>query len=180
MSVTDESALARCAARFAQRLRGVEYVALRGPLGSGKTSFTRALLRALGHEGAVRSPTFTLVEPYDLGQLQVLHMDLYRLRNAHELEMLGVREQFGAAVLLIEWPENGVPWLPGADVEIQFDYVVPAGEIAIAASSSARALKVTALTVLGEPLLAAFAAQSDGSAGLSTVDDSDSRAVAQS
>ena len=145
LQVPDETALARLAVAFAARLRGTEYVAVRGPLGAGKTSFVRAVLRALGHTGTVRSPTFTLVEPYALDVLQVLHLDLYRLQSAHELDMLGVREQFGDAVIFIEWPENGVPWLPVADIELHFDHVAPG-----------RRLSAAARTAAGERLLAAL------------------------
>lgn len=145
LHVPDEAAMAQVAVPFAARLRGNEFIALRGPLGAGKTSFVRALLRALGHEGTVRSPTFTLVEPYALARMQLLHLDLYRLQSAHELDMLGVREQFGDAVIFIEWPENGVPWLPVADIELHFDHVAPG-----------RRLSAAARTAAGERLLAAL------------------------
>ena len=143
LHLTTESAVAQLGVRFAARLHGTEYVALRGPLGAGKTSFARAVLRALGHAGTVRSPSFTLVEPYAFDHMQVLHLDLYRLRGPQELEMLGVREQFGDAVVLIEWPENGAPWLPVPDIELQFDYA-PVG----------RRLDAVAMTAAGEHLLA--------------------------
>ena len=150
LQVPDETALARLAAAFAARLRGTEYVAVGGPWGAGKSSFVRAVLRALGHAGTVRSPTFTLVEPYALDALQVLHLDLYRLQSAHELDMLGVREQFGDAVIFIEWPENGVPWLPVADIELHFAHAAPG-----------RRLSAVALTADGERLLAALVPASD-------------------
>ena len=143
LHVPDEAAMAQVAVPFAARLRGNEFIALRGPLGAGKTSFVRALLRALGHEGTVRSPTFTLVEPYALARMQLLHLDLYRLQSAQELEMLGVREQFGDAAILIEWPENGAPWLPVADIEMRFDYALPG-----------RRLSAMAMTAAGDALLA--------------------------
>lgn len=120
--VPNEPTLAHYAAAFATGLRGGELVTLRGPLGAGKTSFVRALLHALGHAGVVRSPTFTLVEPYECGSIKVLHLDLYRLENAGELEFLGVREHFGEATILIEWPEKGAGWLPTPDIELQLDY----------------------------------------------------------
>ena len=150
LHVPDEGALAQLATQVAPRLQGSEFVAISGPLGAGKTSFVRALLRALGHVGIVRSPTFTLVEPYSFARMEVLHLDLYRLKTgAQELEMLGVREQFGAAVILIEWPENGAPWLPTADLEMRFDY-----------AEHGRSLHATASTAAGEVLLAALGAAS--------------------
>lgn len=142
LAVADEAAMAHLGGVLARALRGGEYIALRGPLGAGKTTLARALLRAAGHAGPVRSPTFTLVEPYSLAAFQLLHLDLYRLGDAEELEMLGVRERFGDAVVLIEWPERGAGWLPPPDLELVLDFAdegrtlvaraVPSGEHLIA------------------------------------------------
>jgi tRNA threonylcarbamoyladenosine biosynthesis protein TsaE len=122
LTLADEDAMAHLGGLLARALRGGEYIALRGPLGAGKTTLARALLRASGHVGPVRSPTFTLVEPYSLAAFQLLHLDLYRLGDAEELEMLGVRERFGDAVVLIEWPERGAGWLPPPDLELLLDF----------------------------------------------------------
>lgn len=98
-------------------------VALAGPLGSGKTTLVRGCLRALGHDGKVRSPTYTLVEPYALGTRRVLHLDLYRIADPGELDALGLREEAGGdALWLIEWPERGRGHLPAADVTLALDY----------------------------------------------------------
>lgn len=137
LQLPDEAAMARLGAQLAHALRGTEYIALRGPLGAGKTTLARALLRAAGHRGPVRSPTFTLVEPYALAQFQVLHLDLYRLADADELEMLGVRERFGEAVLLIEWPERGTGWLPEPDLELQLDFADEGRTVAVYAAAEA-------------------------------------------
>jgi tRNA threonylcarbamoyladenosine biosynthesis protein TsaE len=92
---------------------------LSGDLGAGKTTLTRGFLRELGVTGAVRSPTYTLVEIYTLGSLTALHLDLYRLSDAAELDNLGVREWARSGYLwLIEWPERGADRLPGADLVI--------------------------------------------------------------
>lgn len=94
-------------------------VFLRGELGAGKTTLARGFLRGMGHAGAVRSPTFTLVEPYDVNGRWIYHLDLYRLTDAEELEYLGVRDYCGgAAICLIEWPERGAGRLPAADLSI--------------------------------------------------------------
>jgi tRNA threonylcarbamoyladenosine biosynthesis protein TsaE len=147
----DEAALARYAAAFAGALHGDELVTLSGPLGAGKTSFVRAVLASLGHSGTVRSPTFTLVEPYEVARAhlqRILHLDLYRLENAGELELLGVREQFGETVMLIEWPEKGAGWLPVADVELDFDYAATGRTVRFRAATGAGAALAAALRAL--------------------------------
>jgi tRNA threonylcarbamoyladenosine biosynthesis protein TsaE len=94
-------------------------VYLTGDLGAGKTTLTRGLLRSLGVTGAVRSPTYTLVEIYEMGALTALHLDLYRLVDPEELGNLGLREwATGGHLWLIEWPERGAGRLPGADLVI--------------------------------------------------------------
>ena len=92
-------------------------VHLQGDLGAGKSTLARSLLRALGVTGAIRSPTYTLVERYPLEGGEAWHLDLYRIGDAGELEFLGLDE--GAAVLwLVEWPERGIPALPQADLKV--------------------------------------------------------------
>ena len=88
---------------------------LHGDLGAGKTTLVRGLLRALGHPGRVPSPTYTLVEPYELGRLSLKHLDLYRIADPAELEYLGVRELSGTVI--IEWPEKGGQFLPIPDLD---------------------------------------------------------------
>ena len=95
----------------------VAVVHLRGDLGAGKSTLARALLRALGVAGAIRSPTYTLVERYPVEGGEAWHLDLYRIGDAGELEFLGLAE--GAAVLwLVEWPERGGAALPRADLQV--------------------------------------------------------------
>jgi tRNA threonylcarbamoyladenosine biosynthesis protein TsaE len=92
-------------------------LALEGELGAGKTTVARALLRALGETGPVRSPSYTLLEPYELAGWRVRHLDLYRLVDPEEVQALGLREELQPGTLwLVEWPERGAGQLPPADL----------------------------------------------------------------
>ena len=98
-------------------------VHLEGPLGAGKTTLVRGLLRGLGHAGRVRSPTFTLLEPYELPGCEVAHLDLYRLADPMELDYLGLSDLLRPGVLvLVEWAGKGGDRLPGADVRLTLEY----------------------------------------------------------
>lgn len=105
MILEDEQATARLGAELARQARSGDVIALSGPLGVGKTALARAFLAALGHEGEVPSPTFSIVQPYEELDPPVWHVDLYRIEDASELEELGL-DAAAHAVLLVEWPER--------------------------------------------------------------------------
>jgi tRNA threonylcarbamoyladenosine biosynthesis protein TsaE len=96
-------------------------ITLAGDLGAGKSTFARGALRALGVTGAIRSPSYTLLETYELPTVNVVHLDLYRLKDPDELEHLGLADYHAPGQLwFIEWPENGAGRLPPADLEFRF------------------------------------------------------------
>jgi tRNA threonylcarbamoyladenosine biosynthesis protein TsaE len=122
-------------------------VYLQGDLGTGKTTLTRGLLAGLGHEGAARSPTYTLLEPYELADRRLYHLDLYRLGDPEELEYLGLRDLLAEdAIWMVEWPERGLGVLPPADLRISIAY-----------AADGRRLRISAVTASGQAVLDALA-----------------------
>lgn len=113
------AALARA---FPGAAEGAAALYLEGDLGAGKTTCVRSLLRALGATGLIRSPTYTLVEHYRLGALLGVHVDLYRLGGADQVDELGLRDVIGpGTLLLVEWPEKGAGVLPPPDLRLDLE-----------------------------------------------------------
>lgn len=134
------------AGRLANMLVPPLVIYLHGELGAGKTAFCRGLIQALGHQGAVKSPTYTLVEPYSLRGWRIHHFDLYRLADPEELDYMGIRDYFAADTLnLIEWPERGEGWLPAADIDISLHYQDQGRMIELQAKTEKAQALITAL-----------------------------------
>ncbi len=147
--LADEQATQRLGARLAHELRGLDcglVIALEGELGAGKTALARAIITALGHTGAVVSPSYTLIEPYEVAGRWLHHLDLYRLSEPEELEYIGLREiDTSRDWVLIEWAENGRGFLPPVDLTIGMAY-----------AGRAREARLAAHTAVGEALMDAL------------------------
>src|SRR5271155_928767 len=122
IDLADETATAALAARLAAVARPADIIALKGELGTGKTAFARAFIRARGNEDEVPSPTFTLVQVYNVGPTAIWHFDLYRIRAPEEAWELGIEDAFIAGISLIEWPERLGPLLPDRRLELGFAF----------------------------------------------------------
>ena len=129
MFLQDESAQLALAANIARYTPPGSVIFLIGDLGTGKTTLVRGFLQSLGFTGNVKSPTYTLVEPYLINQQQIYHFDLYRLGEPDELEYAGGRDYFdGESICLIEWPEKAEGYLPEADLVCHLDYHLREGK----------------------------------------------------
>ncbi len=139
----DEAAQESLAASFALQTEPGTVIFLHGDLGTGKTTFVRGFLRALGYIGVVKSPTYTLVEPYVIDGVRIYHFDLYRLGDPDELEYAGGRDYFDSeSICLVEWPEKAEGFLPEADIQCSIVYL-----------QQGRRMEITAHTEKGQQLL---------------------------
>jgi tRNA threonylcarbamoyladenosine biosynthesis protein TsaE len=148
MFLADSEAMEAFGARLADCTSGGEAIYLHGELGAGKTTLVRGFMHGLGHRGAVKSPTYTLVEPYELGARRAYHFDLYRLGEPEELEYMGIRDYLdGEAVLLVEWPQRGEGILPAPDLDITIEYAETGRNLSMDSHSERGRHLVECLTV---------------------------------
>lgn len=142
----DEEATLTLGRELAQALPGGMVAFLYGDLGAGKTTFARAFLRALGVGERVKSPTYSLVEGYEIGDRRAFHLDLYRIADPGELEWLGLDSLAEpGAIVLVEWPERGAGALPPVDLELHFRH-----------ADGGRAVRLEARTPMGRRLVEAL------------------------
>lgn len=121
--IRDEQEMLALGGALAQACHSAAVIYLRGELGAGKTTLVRGFMRGMGYAAPVKSPTYTLIEPYELGARRLYHLDLYRVREAGELDHLGIRDLYDDdVIMLVEWPERGGRFLPPADVALDIDY----------------------------------------------------------
>jgi tRNA threonylcarbamoyladenosine biosynthesis protein TsaE len=147
----DEDAMVAFGEALGQACAGRGIIFLHGDLGMGKTTLCRGVLRAYGHLGSVKSPTYTLVEPYDLEGRRLYHFDLYRLADPEELEYLGIRDYFEDDDLcLIEWPQRGTGWLPRPDLDV-----------AISIDGQGRSIECRGRTARGQQILTTLLQDND-------------------
>ena len=146
--LADADATMRAGVRLARGLRGGMIVTLSGELGAGKTTLVRGMLRGLGWNGAVKSPSYVLLEHYQISSLYFYHFDLYRFDDPQEWDHAGFSEYLRPdTVCVLEWPERAAGWLPAGDIEMHFEH-----------ADSARLLTLRATSIAGSACLAAFAA----------------------
>ena len=126
LELNNEAATLAAGDRFSTLVQPGLVVYLHGDLGAGKTTFVRGFLRGLGHQGKVKSPTYTLVEPYVVSSYNIYHFDLYRFINEEEWESAGFRDYFNpSSICFVEWPEKAENLLPTPDIDI---YLTPYNE----------------------------------------------------
>lgn len=138
VDLPDEAATLRLGAALAAGVAPGRVLTLRGDLGSGKTTLVRGLLRALGHQGHVKSPSYALVEVYVFSSLNLYHFDFYRFKDRSEWLNSGFRDYFNAeSVCIVEWPERAQGLLAPADLDLQLEFALPGRQATLRAQGAA-------------------------------------------
>ena len=136
ITLKNETETTEIGSKLASCLKGGEVIYLKGELGTGKTTLVRGVLNRLGHTGNVKSPTYTIVEPYLIDSHVIYHFDLYRLDDPEELESLGIRDYCdGQSICFFEWPEKGGNLLPNADINLELTYFESTREVEFTSKS---------------------------------------------
>jgi tRNA threonylcarbamoyladenosine biosynthesis protein TsaE len=149
MIIASEEELLQIATTLAKVSVTPLVINLKGPLGAGKTTFSRGFMAGLGYIGKVKSPTYTLVETYHLSSVAVHHFDLYRIHDPEELELMGVRDYFNNhSICLIEWPEQGSGYLPEPDIVVSIEIL-----------AKGRSIQFFSCSTLGKKMLERFNAK---------------------
>ena len=143
LTLSSESELIALAGKIASITPAGAILYLKGGLGAGKTTFARGFIQSLGTTAKIKSPTYTLIEEYDLPGKHIVHVDLYRLHDADELSYIGFPEEIPEnSIMLIEWPERAVAYIPAPDLEISITH-----------STTGRIIDMTSFSTLGEAIL---------------------------
>ena len=134
--IDDDAGMRALGARLARHCPGSLVVYLYGDLGAGKTTLVRGFLQGLGYTGKVKSPTYSLLETYELPGRTLYHLDLYRLSDPEELEFIGIRDLMdGKSICMVEWPARGEGVLPSPDLIIRIEYQKPGRRVHLEANS---------------------------------------------
>mgnify|MGYP000459916465 FL=1 len=142
-ALADEAATVNMGKQLAKLMEQGAVIYLHGDLGAGKTTLTRGIVQGFGHQGKVKSPTYTLVEPYHLDKADISHFALYRLGDPEELEYMGIRDYFSPhAICVVEWPEKGGEFIPTPDLDVTLRY-----------EGEARAILINSLTERGHSIV---------------------------
>ncbi len=137
IDIPDVAAMEQLGGKLAKQARIGSTIFLQGELGTGKTTLVRGFLRGLGHTGIVKSPTYTLIEPYLFNGHKIYHFDLYRLNSTEELEAIGLRDYFdGQGICLLEWPEKAEDFLGTPDLWIGIEYLQAHRQVELVARTS--------------------------------------------
>jgi tRNA threonylcarbamoyladenosine biosynthesis protein TsaE len=146
LHLADETATVEMGRRLSQAVKKGAVLFLNGDLGAGKTTLSRGIVQGLGHNGKVKSPTYTLVEPYELEDVSIYHFDLYRLGDPEELEYMGIRDYFAdQSICIVEWPEKGIGFIPTPDISIEMAY-----------DDQQRSITITAKSARGEKMISSL------------------------
>lgn len=143
--ITDEMAMQDLGATIATHLDNQYMIYLNGDLGTGKTTLTRGLLRQLGYSKHVKSPTYTIVEPYEVDIVTIYHIDLYRIYKSSDIEAINFRDYCNDAICIVEWAEHCSDYLPTPDLTIHIHYHTNGRQVKFLAQSPAAKLLLSAL-----------------------------------